>query len=62
MTVSAAAEQSKTVCDNECVRVPERGRIDTVTRRLLVQVGLLKIVLDKTLAGLSIIIIIIIIT
>ncbi|KAL7831783.1 hypothetical protein AOLI_G00293310 [Acnodon oligacanthus] len=37
VTVSAEAEQSQTVCDNETVSVPERGRIDTVTRRLLVQ-------------------------
>uniref|UniRef100_A0AAR2IJ51 Uncharacterized protein n=1 Tax=Pygocentrus nattereri TaxID=42514 RepID=A0AAR2IJ51_PYGNA len=39
VTVSAEAEQSQTVCDNEIVSVPERGRIDTVTRSLLVQVG-----------------------
>ncbi|KAL6471080.1 hypothetical protein MHYP_G00197300 [Metynnis hypsauchen] len=38
VTVSAEAEQSQTVCDNEIVSVPERGRIDTVTRSLLVQV------------------------
>ncbi|XP_007236950.3 alpha-2-macroglobulin [Astyanax mexicanus] len=37
VTVSAAAEASQTVCDNEIVSVPERGRIDTVTRSLLVQ-------------------------
>ncbi|XP_037402274.1 alpha-2-macroglobulin-like [Pygocentrus nattereri] len=37
VTVSAEAEQSQTVCDNEIVNVPERGRIDTVTRSLLVQ-------------------------
>ncbi|KAL7848745.1 hypothetical protein SRHO_G00203680 [Serrasalmus rhombeus] len=37
VTVSAEAEQSQTVCDNEIVSVPERGRIDTVTRSLLVQ-------------------------
>ncbi|KAL6471076.1 hypothetical protein MHYP_G00197260 [Metynnis hypsauchen] len=36
VTVSAEAEQSQTVCDNEIVSVPERGRIDTVTRSLLV--------------------------
>uniref|UniRef100_A0A8B9KFH1 Alpha-2-macroglobulin domain-containing protein n=1 Tax=Astyanax mexicanus TaxID=7994 RepID=A0A8B9KFH1_ASTMX len=40
VTVSAAAEPSQTVCDNEIVSVPDRGRIDTVTRSLLVQVGL----------------------
>uniref|UniRef100_A0AAY5EJF4 Uncharacterized protein n=1 Tax=Electrophorus electricus TaxID=8005 RepID=A0AAY5EJF4_ELEEL len=37
VTVSAEAEQSQTVCDNEIVSVPERGRIDTVTRSLVVQ-------------------------
>ncbi|KAI4874838.1 hypothetical protein NFI96_025970 [Prochilodus magdalenae] len=37
VTVSAEAEQSQAVCDNEIVSVPERGRIDTVTRSLLVQ-------------------------
>uniref|UniRef100_A0A8B9KEW4 Alpha-2-macroglobulin bait region domain-containing protein n=1 Tax=Astyanax mexicanus TaxID=7994 RepID=A0A8B9KEW4_ASTMX len=37
VTVSAAAEPSQTVCDNEIVSVPDRGRIDTVTRSLLVQ-------------------------
>ncbi|CAM4552778.1 unnamed protein product [Leuciscus chuanchicus] len=37
ITVSAEAEASQTVCDNEIVSVPERGRIDTVTRTLLVQ-------------------------
>ncbi|KAG7322067.1 hypothetical protein KOW79_014925 [Hemibagrus wyckioides] len=37
VTMSAEAEQSQTVCDNEIVSVPERGRIDTVTRSLIVQ-------------------------
>ncbi|XP_065137337.1 alpha-2-macroglobulin-like isoform X4 [Paramisgurnus dabryanus] len=37
ITVSAEAEQSQTVCDNEIVSVPERGCIDIVTRSLLVQ-------------------------
>ncbi|XP_060799859.1 alpha-2-macroglobulin-like [Neoarius graeffei] len=37
VTVSAEAEQSQTACDNEIVSVPERGRIDTVTRSLIVQ-------------------------
>ncbi|XP_060743884.1 alpha-2-macroglobulin-like isoform X3 [Tachysurus vachellii] len=37
VTVSAEAEQSQTVCDNEIVSVPERGRIDTVTRSFIVQ-------------------------
>ena len=39
VTVSAAAEQSQTGCGNEVVTVPERGRIDTVTRSLRVKVG-----------------------
>ncbi|TTO95313.1 Alpha-2-macroglobulin [Bagarius yarrelli] len=38
VTVSAEAEQSQTVCDNEIVSVPEKGRIDTVTRSLIVQI------------------------
>ncbi|KAK3560861.1 hypothetical protein QTP86_022612 [Hemibagrus guttatus] len=37
VTVSAEAEQSQTVCDNEIVSVPERGSIDTVIRSLIVQ-------------------------
>ncbi|KAM9468622.1 alpha-2-macroglobulin-like [Clarias gariepinus] len=37
VTVSAEAEQSQTMCDNEIVSVPERGRIDTVTRSLIVK-------------------------
>ncbi|XP_051966607.1 alpha-2-macroglobulin-like [Xyrauchen texanus] len=37
ITVSAEAEQSQTVCDNEIVSVPKRGRIDIVKRSLLVQ-------------------------
>ncbi|XP_016300744.1 alpha-2-macroglobulin-like [Sinocyclocheilus anshuiensis] len=37
ITVSAEAEASQTVCDNEIVSVPERGCIDTVTRSLLLQ-------------------------
>ncbi|KAF7699977.1 hypothetical protein HF521_002935 [Silurus meridionalis] len=37
VTVSAEADHSQTVCDNEIVSVPERGRIDTVTRSLIVQ-------------------------
>ncbi|XP_068069811.1 alpha-2-macroglobulin isoform X5 [Danio rerio] len=37
ITVSAEAEASQTLCDNEIVSVPERGRIDTVTRSLRVQ-------------------------
>uniref|UniRef100_A0A8C2KJR5 Uncharacterized protein n=1 Tax=Cyprinus carpio TaxID=7962 RepID=A0A8C2KJR5_CYPCA len=38
ITVSAEAEASQTVCDNEIVSVPERGRIDTVTQSLRVNV------------------------
>ncbi|KAM9469597.1 alpha-2-macroglobulin-like [Clarias gariepinus] len=37
VTVSAEAEQSQTMCDNEIVSVPERGRIVTVKRSLIVQ-------------------------
>ncbi|XP_041924558.1 alpha-2-macroglobulin-like isoform X1 [Alosa sapidissima] len=37
VTVSAAAEPSQTVCGNEVVTVPERGRTDTVTRSLKVK-------------------------
>ncbi|XP_066519266.1 alpha-2-macroglobulin-like isoform X2 [Hoplias malabaricus] len=37
VTVSAEAEQSQAVCDNEIVSVPDRGRIDTVIRTLLVK-------------------------
>ncbi|XP_066519217.1 alpha-2-macroglobulin-like isoform X2 [Hoplias malabaricus] len=37
VTVSAEAEQSQTMCDNEIVSVPDRGRIDTVIRTLLVK-------------------------
>ncbi|KTF99972.1 hypothetical protein cypCar_00019544 [Cyprinus carpio] len=36
VTVSASAEQSKAQCGTEIVIVPERGRIDVVTRSLLV--------------------------
>ncbi|XP_051551566.1 alpha-2-macroglobulin-like protein 1 [Myxocyprinus asiaticus] len=37
VTISAQAMQSKTMCGNEIVTVPQRGSIDVVTRRLLVQ-------------------------
>ncbi|XP_064840694.1 alpha-2-macroglobulin-like [Oncorhynchus masou masou] len=37
VSVSAEAVQSHAACDNEIVNVPERGRIDTVTRSLLVK-------------------------
>ncbi|XP_056329992.1 alpha-2-macroglobulin isoform X2 [Danio aesculapii] len=37
VNITVSAEASQTVCDNEIVSVPERGRIDIVTRSLLVQ-------------------------
>uniref|UniRef100_A0AAY5KIV0 Alpha-2-macroglobulin-like n=1 Tax=Esox lucius TaxID=8010 RepID=A0AAY5KIV0_ESOLU len=37
VTISAEAVQSHAACDNEIVSVPERGRIDIVTRSLLVK-------------------------
>ncbi|MGH0179126.1 UNVERIFIED_CONTAM: hypothetical protein FKN15_000684 [Acipenser sinensis] len=37
VTVSAQALQTDTLCGNEVVAVPERGRIDTVIRKLLVE-------------------------
>uniref|UniRef100_A0A8C7TEY0 Alpha-2-macroglobulin domain-containing protein n=1 Tax=Oncorhynchus mykiss TaxID=8022 RepID=A0A8C7TEY0_ONCMY len=37
VSVSAEAVRSHAVCDNEIVNVPERGRIDTVTKSLLVK-------------------------
>uniref|UniRef100_A0A673WJM1 Alpha-2-macroglobulin-like n=1 Tax=Salmo trutta TaxID=8032 RepID=A0A673WJM1_SALTR len=37
VSVSAAAVQSHTACCNGVVNVPERGRVDTVTRSLLVK-------------------------
>lgn len=39
MTVSAEAVPSHVSCDNEVVRVPERGRIDVVTKSFIVKVG-----------------------
>lgn len=39
MTVTAEAVPSHASCDNEIVSVPERGRIDTVTRPLIVKVS-----------------------
>ncbi|CAB1344318.1 unnamed protein product, partial [Coregonus sp. 'balchen'] len=36
VSVSAEAVHSHTACDHEIVNVPERGRVDTVTRSLLV--------------------------
>uniref|UniRef100_UPI003AAE80E9 alpha-2-macroglobulin-like n=1 Tax=Centroberyx gerrardi TaxID=166262 RepID=UPI003AAE80E9 len=37
VSISAEATTSVTLCDNEIVRVPDRGRIDKVTRSLIVQ-------------------------
>eukprot|EP00063_Salmo_salar_P071881 XP_014046716.1 PREDICTED: murinoglobulin-1-like [Salmo salar] len=37
VSVSAAAVQSHAACGNGVVNVPERGRVDTVTRGLLVK-------------------------
>lgn len=39
VTVSAEAVPSHISCGNEIVSVPDRGRIDTVTRSLIVKVG-----------------------
>uniref|UniRef100_A0A3Q0S4W5 Alpha-2-macroglobulin domain-containing protein n=1 Tax=Amphilophus citrinellus TaxID=61819 RepID=A0A3Q0S4W5_AMPCI len=39
VTVSAEAVHSHVSCDNEVVRVPERGHIDVVTKSLRVKVG-----------------------
>uniref|UniRef100_A0A4W6CPT5 Alpha-2-macroglobulin bait region domain-containing protein n=1 Tax=Lates calcarifer TaxID=8187 RepID=A0A4W6CPT5_LATCA len=40
VTVTAEAVASDVSCDNEVVSVPERGRIDVVTRSLIVKVGI----------------------
>ncbi|MEQ2190144.1 hypothetical protein GOODEAATRI_032751, partial [Goodea atripinnis] len=42
VTVSAEAVPSHASCDNEVVSVPDRGRLDTVTRSLRVKVGVNK--------------------
>lgn len=39
MSVRAEALASQASCDNEIVSVPDRGRIDMVTRSLIVKVG-----------------------
>ncbi|KAG7235001.1 hypothetical protein INR49_003200, partial [Caranx melampygus] len=41
VTVSAEAVASQVLCGNELVNVPDRGRIDVVTRSLIVKVGAL---------------------
>lgn len=42
MTMTAEAVASQGTCDNKIVTVLERGRIDSVTRSLLIKVGILK--------------------
>lgn len=42
MTVTAEAVPSHISCGNEIVSVPERGRVDVVTRSLIVKVGGIK--------------------
>ena len=42
VTMSAEATQSQAMCGNEVVSVPEKGRMDIVTRPLLVKVGQVK--------------------
>lgn len=42
VSVTAEAVASHMSCDNEIVSVPERGRIDVVTRPLIVKVSSLK--------------------
>ncbi|KAL4608609.1 alpha-1-macroglobulin-like [Arapaima gigas] len=37
VTVTAEAAQSQTICDNEVISIPEKGRIDVVTHPLLVK-------------------------
>lgn len=39
VSVTAEAVASHALCGNEIVSVPERGRIDVVTRSLIVKVG-----------------------
>lgn len=39
MTVSAEAVASVDLCDSGAVTVPDRGRIDVVTKPLIVKVG-----------------------
>lgn len=51
VTVTAEAIPSHASCDNEIVSIPDRGRIDTVTRPLIVKVGLIKEYLLKMLKG-----------
>uniref|UniRef100_A0A3B4ZRW9 Alpha-2-macroglobulin-like n=1 Tax=Stegastes partitus TaxID=144197 RepID=A0A3B4ZRW9_9TELE len=51
MTVTAEAEKSTVSCNNEAVHVPDRGRIDKVTKFLIVKVGALKTRSQKLLSG-----------
>lgn len=39
LSVSAEAVASDISCNNEIVKVPARGRVDKVTRTLIVKVG-----------------------
>lgn len=41
VTVSAEAVASHVSCDNEVVSVPDRGRIDVVTKSLIVKVSVI---------------------
>lgn len=47
MSVTAEAVKSHASCDNEIVKVPDRGRIDVVTRTLVVKVGTIKYKMTK---------------
>lgn len=42
VTMSAEATQSQAMCGNEVVSLPEKGRMEIVTRPLLVKVGQVK--------------------
>lgn len=47
MSVTAEAVASHASCDNEIVKVPDRGRIDMVKRTLIVKVGTIKYKMTK---------------
>lgn len=55
MTVTAEAVASQGTCDNKIVTVLERGRIDSVTRSLLVKVGIRGKVLSLKLENIHIV-------
>ena len=42
MSMTAEAIPSHALCDNEIVSVPDRGRVDVVTKSLIVKVGTIK--------------------